>query len=200
MIVGSELEDWLADRARQRRDPERRSTASPTRWHGGDVHRRFDRSDGRACQREDAEASPRPPAPCSPTIAGSTRLIDGLAEQMRADPFFDPPFRPINSDIHTGLLVFEDEHVSIARRASARAAQLAAKKSGASAARPRSAFPASSACSNSSRRAAPASRSGKRRRSPRISPPPTAGRCRAPARASSPTATSSSSTAATSAM
>ena len=55
------------------------------------------------------------------------RLIDSLAAPMRADPFFDPPFRAINSDIHSGLIVFEDEHMSVAAGVT-RVAELAAKK------------------------------------------------------------------------
>ena len=55
------------------------------------------------------------------------RLLALLADAMRSDPFFEPPFRHINSDIHSGLIVFEDDLVSIAAGVSG-AAQLAAKK------------------------------------------------------------------------
>lgn len=41
-------------------------------------------------------------------------LVADIAAAMRRDPFFEPPFRHINSDIHSGLIVFEDESVSIA--------------------------------------------------------------------------------------
>jgi hypothetical protein len=41
-------------------------------------------------------------------------LVSSLAKKMLVDPFFDPPFRNLNSDVHSGLLVFEDERVSIA--------------------------------------------------------------------------------------
>ena len=54
-------------------------------------------------------------------------LIEALAAKMLQDPFFVPPFRHINSDVHQGLIVYEDELVSIAIGVSA-AAQLAAKK------------------------------------------------------------------------
>jgi len=55
-------------------------------------------------------------------------LLDGLAERLRADPFFEPPFHYLNSDLHSGLIVFEDERVSIAAGVT-HAAQLAARKS-----------------------------------------------------------------------
>jgi hypothetical protein len=54
-------------------------------------------------------------------------VIGELAERMRVDPFFDPPFRAINSDIHSGLVLFEDERMSIAAGVT-RIADLAAKK------------------------------------------------------------------------
>ena len=37
-------------------------------------------------------------------------LIDAL-RRLQLDPFFDPPFRAINSDILSGLLVYEDQRV-----------------------------------------------------------------------------------------
>jgi hypothetical protein len=54
-------------------------------------------------------------------------VIDQLAEQLRRDPFFDPPFSAINSDVHTGLVLFEDMRVSVAAGVT-RVADLAAKK------------------------------------------------------------------------
>jgi hypothetical protein len=55
-------------------------------------------------------------------------LIEALAQQIRRDPFFVPPFRHINSDVHQGLIVYEDTLVSVAVGVSG-AGQLAAKKS-----------------------------------------------------------------------
>ena len=54
-------------------------------------------------------------------------LIDAISEEMRKDPFFVPPFRHINSDVHQGLIVYEDSLVSIALGVS-NVMQLAAKK------------------------------------------------------------------------
>jgi HEAT repeats len=125
MTAERELQDWLADRARQRRT--RRAMDDYARdWNRGPVHQRFDR------------AIAALPAQTAEAVADAVRalfaddfwvetLLDSLAERLRGDPFFEPPFRPINSDIHSGLLVFEDERVSIAA-AVTRVARLAAKK------------------------------------------------------------------------
>ena len=42
------------------------------------------------------------------------RLIADLAAQMRADPFFVPPFRAMSGELHSGLILFEDAHMSVA--------------------------------------------------------------------------------------
>lgn len=125
MTVEREFQDWLADRARQRRTS-RAADDYARDWGRGPVHRRFD------------EAIAALPAQTAEAVADTVRalfaddfwvetLLDSLAERLHADPFFSPPFRTINSDIHGGLLVFEDERVSIAAGVT-RAAQLAAKK------------------------------------------------------------------------
>ena len=125
MTTGRELQDWLADRPRQRRT--KRAIDDFARdWSRGPVHRRFD------------EAIAALPAQTAEAVAHAVRalfaddgwvetLLDRLAERLRRDPFFEPPFRTINSDIHGGLLVFEDERVSIAAGVT-RVAQLAVKK------------------------------------------------------------------------
>ncbi|MDQ8755235.1 HEAT repeat domain-containing protein [Sphingosinicella sp. LHD-64] len=55
-------------------------------------------------------------------------LIVGLADMLRSDPFAEPPFPAIYSDIHKGLMVYESPDVSLAIGA-INIAQLAAKKS-----------------------------------------------------------------------
>jgi hypothetical protein len=54
-------------------------------------------------------------------------LVARLADEMRADPYFEPPFRALRSDIHSGLLVYEDDHLTITAGVS-RLAHLAARK------------------------------------------------------------------------
>lgn len=129
MIVGETLKTWTRDHAAQR-EAQRAVDAFATTWGMGPVHRRFD----------DAMASL--PAPVTAeTVANAVAalfaderwvdaLVSGLAEQMRADPFFDPPFRNLTNDLHTGLLVFEDEKVSIAAGVTS-ALQMAVKKNNA---------------------------------------------------------------------
>nr|MDQ4087041.1 HEAT repeat domain-containing protein [Pseudomonadota bacterium] len=103
-----------------------RSDAVAARWAEGPVHRRF------------AEAMRALPAPRAEAVADAIRTIfadDGwvdalvatLARAMREDPFFAVPFRHINSDVHTGVIVYEDDKVSIAAGVS-QAPLLAAKK------------------------------------------------------------------------
>ena len=41
-------------------------------------------------------------------------LYDDMISGCRADPFFEPPFYPLTSDIHTGLLLFQHPFLSIA--------------------------------------------------------------------------------------
>src|SRR5205085_5819124 len=95
-------------------------------WDAGPVHSRF------------AAAMAAIAAPTAETVADSVctlfaddawldTLIAALVERMRADPWFDPPFRGLNSGLHSGMLVFEDEKVSIAAGVTS-ALQLAAIK------------------------------------------------------------------------
>ena len=124
-MVGHELQDWLADRARQRRT-QRAIDDFAAEWGRGLAHRRFDEAVA-ALPEQSAEAVAEAIRALFADDAWVDALIDGLARQMRADPFFDPPFRAINSDIHSGLIVFEDERVSVAAGVTG-VVQLAAKK------------------------------------------------------------------------
>ena len=125
MTVERELQDWLADRARQRRT--RRAMDDYARdWDRGPVHQRFDRAIA-ALPAQTAEAVADAVSALFADDFWVETLLDSLAERLRGDPFFEPPFRTINSDSHSGLLVFEDERVSIAAGVT-RVAQLAAKK------------------------------------------------------------------------
>jgi hypothetical protein len=126
MIVGEELKAWTLDRAAQR-ETQASVDAFNHDWGRGPIHRRFD----------DAMASLPSPATAEQVAEAVSllfadhgwvdALVAALAEKMRADPFFDPPFRNLNSDVNAGLLVFEDEKVSIAVSATS-ALQLAHKK------------------------------------------------------------------------
>ena len=127
MIVGEQLEAWLADREAHRRI-ERAADRSATSWSEGPVHRRFDEVLGPL-----REAGLHDIAEAARTLFADDAWVDALiahlARSMREDPYFEPPFRALHSDIHSGLLAFEDSHVTIAAGVS-RVAQLAAKKNG----------------------------------------------------------------------
>jgi len=127
MIVGDELQRWLADRPAQRLTRQR-IDAFAADWNGGPAHRAI----GAATAGLQAPAAEDVAAVVANLFADGfwiEHLLDGLTEALRADPYFQPPFRHIVSDIHKGLVVFENDHVSIAAGVST-AAELAAKKNG----------------------------------------------------------------------
>ncbi len=127
MIVGKELAAWLQDSDRRR---ETRQTIDSFRadWPRQPVHRLF----GAAMA---ALHDPRA-ADVVATIqnlfaddAWVDVLVASLAAPMRRDPYFLPPFPALKSEIHNGLLVYEDMHVQVAAGVS-QATQLAGKKIG----------------------------------------------------------------------
>jgi hypothetical protein len=125
MIVGKDLESWLADRPRQRAT-QAEIDAFGRDWDLGEVHRRFDE----AFAANAAPTAEKVAAAASALFADDAWidiLIESLAAKMRADPYFNPPFHHLTTDVHSGLLVYEHEMVSIAVGVST-AAQVAAKK------------------------------------------------------------------------
>jgi hypothetical protein len=125
MIVSDELRAWVNDREGQHRTRSL-SDRLTDEWSRGPVHRRF------------TTAMAALPVCTAEAVAEAVRelfaddewvdqLVGTLADAMRGDRFLDPPFRHINSDIHGGLIVFEDDNVSIAAGVSA-VADIAAKK------------------------------------------------------------------------
>jgi len=127
MIVGAELRDWLGDRASQRRT-QAAIDAFRHDWNQGAVHRGFEAAMA-ALPAHDAQSVAHAIEAVFRDDGWIDSLLDGLVAAMRRDPFFDPPFRIVNSDIHSGLGVFEDDNVTIVAGVS-HAGQLAAKKSG----------------------------------------------------------------------
>jgi hypothetical protein len=124
-LADRQLQLWLTDRERQRAT--QRSVDGFARdWDDGAVQRRFDQAMA-ALPAQSAEAIAETAAALFADDAWIDAAIDGLAGKLRVDPFFDPPFRGIHSDVHNGLIIFDDERVSIAAGVTA-AAQLAAKK------------------------------------------------------------------------
>ena len=125
MIVEPELRAWCHDKAAQRL-ARLDADAFATDWNQGPANTAF------------AEAMARLEAPSAEKVADAIRalfaddlwvdrLIAGLADALRRDPYFEPPFRHINSDVHRGLIVYEDDNVSVAAGVTSLAA-LAEKK------------------------------------------------------------------------
>ena len=125
MIVGPELGAWKDDRKRQGAAREAADRIAQC-WNTGQVHARFAR---RMAALRDRRCD---------TVVQAVRelfaddgwmdtLISTLADGMRADPFVEPPFRHLDSAIHRGLIVYEDDNVAIAVGVSG-IAHLAARK------------------------------------------------------------------------
>lgn len=106
-----QLQQWLSDRERQR-ETQRAIDGFAQRWNGGVVQSRFD-----AAMAELSDDSAESVAAAARALLADDlwldTLIGGLAERMRQDPFFEPPFRALNGDVHSGLIVFSDPRLSI---------------------------------------------------------------------------------------
>ena len=126
-MMRDELQSWLADRSRQQR-AQRASDGFAREWDRGPVQQRLDRAMA-ALPEQSAEAVAAAMRTLFADDGWIEVLIDRLATQLSVDPFFEPPFRALNSDIHSGLILFEDERVTIAAGVG-HAAELAARKSG----------------------------------------------------------------------
>lgn len=112
MRVGPELRKWLENEALQRR-ARAQADAFAAAWNKGPINNLFADAMAGLGQR-DAEGV----AAAVERIFQDDRAIDALIGELAAaleqDPFFDPPFRRIHSEIHSGLIIFEDDVVSIA--------------------------------------------------------------------------------------
>ena len=127
LIVGGELRDWVRDSARHR-GTQHGIDALAREWNAGLVNRRFATAMA-ALAEPTAESTVEALTKVFANEAWVNALIHVLADAMRDDPFFEPPFRHINSDIHQGLIVFEDDNVSVAAGVT-NVAELAGKKTG----------------------------------------------------------------------
>lgn len=127
MTVAQEPKEWLADGARHRRTLAA-IDAFALEWRSGPFHRRFQEMIA-TLPEQSAEAL----ADAVRALFADDRWVDGaiagLAAGSRDDCYFDPPFAAISTDVHTGLVVFEDARVTIAAGVTT-VADLAAKKSG----------------------------------------------------------------------
>ena len=126
MTRAYDLQHWLGDREAQRR-VQLATDRFARGWDAGAVQRSF------------RESTATLAAPTAEAVAAAARalfandlwidgLIASLAAAMRVEPFFDPPFRAMGTDIHRGLVVFEDENMVVAAGV-IQLADLAARKS-----------------------------------------------------------------------
>ena len=125
MIVSEELRRWLQDRSAQRAA---RLAADDfaRRWNDGTVQARFGRATAALPDRT-AEAVAAAAAELLADDDWVETLLAQMSEAACREPYFEPPFRHLNSGIHTGLVLFEDDNLSIALGVS-RIAELAAHK------------------------------------------------------------------------
>jgi hypothetical protein len=125
MLIGNELRVWIGDSHRQR-TARLKADAAASHWESGPFHQQFTN----AMSAVRSQGAPGVAAAIRLLFADDKwvdTLLDTLAAEMREDPFFEPPFRHINSDIHSGLLVYEDDLVSVAAGVSP-VATIAARK------------------------------------------------------------------------
>ncbi|HEV2748362.1 MAG TPA: HEAT repeat domain-containing protein [Allosphingosinicella sp.] len=125
MIKSQELREWLGNPESQRRTHAAMDSFA-ARWGKGLIHRRF-ASAMEALPAQSAEAVAGAVSELFSDDAWLDTLTEELAEQLRRDRYFEPPFRSLHSEIHSGLLVYEDERVAIAAGVTG-VGQLAAKK------------------------------------------------------------------------
>ena len=126
MIIGRELRAWVENREGQRLT-RLAAQALSDRWAEGPVHTAFERAMA-AVPARTAEAVGETMRALFSDDGWVDRLIDTLADAMRRDPYFEPPFRHLNSALHGGLVVYEDDLVSVAAGVCS-LTQLAARKS-----------------------------------------------------------------------
>ena len=111
MIVGTELRAWCQDKAAQAA-ARAEADALTTAWNEGPAHRGF------------VDAMAGLDAPSAEAVAAKMvelfrdepwldALVDQLADALRRNPYFEAPFRHTSSEVHNGLIVYEDENVSI---------------------------------------------------------------------------------------
>ena len=125
MLIGTELAAWLSDKDAQRRT-QQRIDGFAQGWRQGPVHRRLDAL-FQGLADPNAEAVTEAVTTLFADDAWIGSLIDGLAEALRHDPYLEPPFSALGSDIHSGLLIYENPSVALSAGVT-RADALAAKK------------------------------------------------------------------------
>lgn len=127
MIPGAELAAWLADKDVQARSHEGVED-SARRWSVHPLMTQLERE-----LAELPERTPEAVLTAARRFIGRSDDIEALVRELiassRTERFFRPPFHPVSSEIHTGLLLFHSNDLSVALGVSG-VEMLAAKKSG----------------------------------------------------------------------
>jgi hypothetical protein len=127
MIAGAALAAWLADR-----DGQRRSLAAveacARHWSRQPLMTEIERALS-ALPTRDPAAILDVARGFMDKEADVAALLEEMMASSRKDPFFRPPFYPMSSEIHTGLLLFHNPDLTIALGVSG-VDLLAAKKAG----------------------------------------------------------------------
>jgi hypothetical protein len=127
MIIDGELKTWLDDRAAHpKMDAAARRFGHD--WDRSSPHRDFGAAIA-ALGDADAETVAETARALLADDAWVDELVARIAAEMRAAAWFEPPFRALRSDIHSGLLVYEDDHLTISAGVS-RLTRLAERKQG----------------------------------------------------------------------
>lgn len=128
MIINADLKAWLADRTAHRQC-EADAQSFGREWGETAPHVDFDA----AMAALPADASAETVASAARALLADNAWLDSLvarlASAMRDSAWFEPPFRALHTDIHTGLLVYEDGHLTIAAGVS-KLTSLARRKQG----------------------------------------------------------------------
>jgi len=119
------LAEWLTSKPAQRRTQQRIDHCGKS-WSCDEVHQRFDAAMA-ALPSESAEAIAEAVAALLADESWLDTLIDTLAAELAGDPFFEPPFPALHTEVHQGLVVYQDPRVAIAAGATG-IGQLAARK------------------------------------------------------------------------
>lgn len=125
MIVGRELRTWVENREGQRLT-RHAAQALAERWTAGPFHMAFARTIASLKDRT-AEAVADAMRTLFADDGWVDHLVAALADAMRGDPYFEPPFLHLNSALHSGLVVYEDDLVSVSAGV-CNVTQLAARK------------------------------------------------------------------------
>jgi hypothetical protein len=127
MIAGAALAAWLADRGAQQRS-HAAVEACARHWSRQPLMTEVERQLADLDELS-ADAVLGVARDFMDKVDDIAVLMDELIASSGQDPFFRPPFHPMSSEIHTGLLLFHNPDLSIALGVSG-VDMLAAKKAG----------------------------------------------------------------------